>query len=67
MSCKKEGANDTLAMKGGLHMNQVKIGSFLKKLRNEKGLTQEQLAEQLNVSNLGLICNCHNNNYGNYN
>ena len=32
-------------------MNQMKIGSFLKKLRNEKGLTQGQLAEQLNVSN----------------
>ena len=32
-------------------MNQSKIGSFLKELRNEKGLTQEQLAEKLNVSN----------------
>lgn len=32
-------------------MNQMKIGSFLKELRNEKGLTQGQLAEQLNVSN----------------
>ncbi len=32
-------------------MDQVKIGSFLKKLRNEKNLTQENLAEQLNVSN----------------
>lgn len=32
-------------------MNQIKIGSFLKELRNEKGLTQAQLAEQLNVSN----------------
>lgn len=32
-------------------MNQVKIGLFLKELRNEKGLTQEQLAEKLNVSN----------------
>lgn len=31
-------------------MDQVKIGSFLKALRNEKGLTQEQLAEQVNVS-----------------
>ncbi len=31
-------------------MNQIKIGSFMKGLRKEKGLTQEQLAEQLNVS-----------------
>lgn len=31
-------------------MNQIKIGEFLKKLRKEKGLTQEQLAEQFNVS-----------------
>ena len=32
-------------------MNQIKIGMFLKELRNEKGITQEQLAEQLGVSN----------------
>lgn len=31
-------------------MNQQKIGTFLKKLRNEKALTQEQLAERLGVS-----------------
>ena len=31
-------------------MDQVKIGSFLKTLRSEKGLTQEQLAEMVNVS-----------------
>lgn len=31
-------------------MDQMKIGAFLKKLRKEKNLTQEQLAEQLNVS-----------------
>lgn len=31
-------------------MDQTKIGSFLKKLRKEKSLTQEQLAEQLHVS-----------------
>ena len=31
-------------------MDQMKIGSFLKKLRNEKGLTQEQAGEQFNVS-----------------
>ena len=32
-------------------MNQKKVGLFVKELRKEKGLTQEQLAEQLNVSN----------------
>ena len=31
-------------------MDQIKIGVFLKELRKEKGLTQEQLAEVLNVS-----------------
>ncbi|MCC8196236.1 MAG: helix-turn-helix domain-containing protein [Ruminococcus sp.] len=32
-------------------MNQKKIGEFLKELRKEKGLTQEQLAEKFYVSN----------------
>ncbi len=32
-------------------MDQKKIGLFLKKLRKEKNLTQEVLAEKLNVSN----------------
>ena len=38
-------------------MDQKKIGSFLKELRKEKDITQEQLAEKLNisVSNLGKI------------
>lgn len=31
-------------------MDQIKIGKFLKHLRKEKGLTQEQLAEQFFVS-----------------
>ncbi len=31
-------------------MNQQKMGAFLKKLRNEKNLTQEQLAERLNTT-----------------
>lgn len=38
-------------MKGGFSMDQMKIGSFLKELRKEKGITQEQLSEQLNISN----------------
>ena len=31
-------------------MDQTKIGAFLKDLRKEKGITQEQLAEELGVS-----------------
>lgn len=31
-------------------MNQIKIGGFIKELRKERGLTQEQLAEQFNVT-----------------
>ncbi len=31
-------------------MDQLKIGNFLRELRKEKALTQEQLAEQFNVS-----------------
>ena len=31
-------------------MNQAKIGEFLRELRKGKGLTQEQLAEQFNIS-----------------
>jgi len=31
-------------------MDQVKIGGFLKELRKEKGITQEQLAEQFSVN-----------------
>ena len=37
-------------MKGADKMDQQKVGSFLKELRKEKDITQEQLAEQLNVS-----------------
>lgn len=32
-------------------MDQAKVGKFLRKLRTEKGYTQEQLAEMLGVSN----------------
>lgn len=31
-------------------MNQIKIGGFIKELRKEKGLTQEQFAEQFHVT-----------------
>lgn len=31
-------------------MDQIKIGNFFKELRREKNITQEQLAEHLNVS-----------------
>ena len=31
-------------------MDQIKVGAFLKALRREKGITQEQLAEELGVS-----------------
>ena len=31
-------------------MDQIKIGKFLQELRKEKGLTQEQLAEQVGVA-----------------
>lgn len=44
-------------------MNQKKIGSFLKELRKEKGITQEEFAENLMyleelylVGRQGLIC-----------
>lgn len=33
------------------NMNQERIGRFIAKCRKEKGLTQEELAEKLNVSN----------------
>ena len=31
-------------------MDQIKIGAFLKKLRNDNQMTQEQIAEKLGVS-----------------
>ena len=39
-----------IAMKGGNSMDQKKIGRFLKELRKEKVITQEQLAEKIKVS-----------------
>lgn len=42
---------NTLVTKGGSTMDQKKTGSFLRELRMEKGLTQAELAEQLNTTN----------------
>lgn len=39
-----------LNVKGDGVMDQKKIGAFLRALRAEKGLTQEQLAEKMLVS-----------------
>ena len=50
VSCSKNDVNGILLMREVTHMDQMKIGAFLKKLRKEKNLTQEQLAEQFNVS-----------------
>lgn len=50
MSCTFPFIGTTLLLKGVLSMNMIKIGSFLKALRKEKGLTQEQLAEKLGVA-----------------
>ena len=36
-------------------MNKAKVGKFIAKLRNEKKLTQEQLAEKLNVTSYKTI------------
>ena len=50
VSCFLSGGFDRILLKGG-KMDQVKIGKFLKELRKQKGLTQEQIAEKFNVSN----------------
>lgn len=51
MSCKDEEAGSIIFSKGGQEpMDQIKIGSFMKELRKERGLTQEQLAEKFSVS-----------------
>ena len=44
------GGSDMIITKGGFDVNQQKIGEFLKHLRKEQGLTQEQLAEAFYVS-----------------
>jgi transcriptional regulator with XRE-family HTH domain len=46
-----DGFTVSFILKGGCKaLDQVKTGAFIKKLRNEKNLTQEQLAEQFYVS-----------------
>ena len=42
-------------------MDQKKIGLFLKELRKEKQLTQEQLAEKLHLEGKSAISNYENN------
>lgn len=37
-------------MKGENHMDQIKIGRFIKQKRKEKGMTQSKLAEKLGVT-----------------
>lgn len=51
MSCKFCAVQGILFVKGGHEpMDQAKIGNFIKELRKEKGLNQEQFAEQFHVS-----------------
>lgn len=50
VSCSFASEKGSLYVKGGKIVNQKRIGAFLKQLRTEKGLTQEQLAEILGVS-----------------
>lgn len=49
-SCFLSLEKSSLYVKGGRLVNPKEIGAFLKQLRNEKGITQEQLAEILGVS-----------------
>lgn len=42
--------NAMLITKGAVRVNQKKTGEFLKRLRKDKGLTQEQLAEHFCIS-----------------
>ena len=39
------------ALKGGIGMTELEFGARLKQLRQEKHLTQQELADQLGVSN----------------
>lgn len=50
MSCSQSTFFDIIIVKGDENMDMQKIGAFLKNLRKEKGLTQEQLAEIFGVA-----------------
>lgn len=39
-----------IVVEGGIHMNQEKIGKFIAQCRKDQKLTQEQLAEKLNIT-----------------
>lgn len=49
MSYHFEHKNDKLSSRGE-PMDQIKIGKFISELRKEKGMTQEQLAVKLGVT-----------------
>ena len=40
-----------ILLKGEVNMDNIKTGQFIKDLRTEKGLTQQELAEKLNCTN----------------
>ncbi len=48
--CNSTIENDTIILEKRDIMNQEKIGNFISKQRKENNLTQEQLAEKLNIS-----------------
>lgn len=50
LSCFSAGADDSIQTGRRPVMDQIKIGEFLKELRKEHNLSQEQLAEKFNVS-----------------
>lgn len=50
------------AGKGGLDMDQVKLGAFVAQLRRERGWTQEELGERLGVTNK-TVSRWENGNY----
>ena len=51
VSCSNSRIFAIMISKGGRNMDQQKIGRFIKTLSTENGLTQEQLAEVLGVTN----------------